>query len=75
MFADLVAISLLLVTVAFLGLGAALAFVGTIGAAIAIAAERQADIEVPARVGFAVVALLGLLIFVLATIACIPQLP
>jgi purine-cytosine permease-like protein len=75
MLADLVAIALLLVTVAFLGLGVALAFVGAVGAALAIAAERPATIDLPARLGFATIALLGLLIFVLATIAFIPQLP
>ncbi|WP_037487980.1 hypothetical protein [Sphingomonas phyllosphaerae] len=75
MFADLVAIALLLTTVLFLGIGAALTFVGFVGTVIAVAAERPFVIEVPGRVGFAVIALLGLLIFVLATIAFIPQLP
>lgn len=74
MLASAAAIILLLVTVAFLGVGVALAFAGIVGAVIATAAERPADVELPAGFAFAVVALLGLLIFALATIAFVPQL-
>lgn len=74
MLASAAAISLLLVTVAFLGVGVALAFTGILGAVLATAAARPTTIEVPTRFGFAVVALLGLLIFALATVAFVPQL-
>ncbi len=74
MLAAIAAIALLLVTVAILGVGVALAFVGLLGTVLSSAADRPAIIEVPARVGFATIALLGLLIFALATIGIVPQL-
>lgn len=74
MLAAIAAIALLLVTVAVLGLGVALAFAGVLGAVLANGARRDTYIEVPARLGFATIALLGLLIFALATIGIVPQL-